>query len=291
MNFGRNLAFWTNEKCIFGRHISSVPIYRSIIQGSGIGPSLYIIYADDLRALSPRNVILKYADDTYILVPQDSSVSLESELMHVQHWSVNNKLMLNTAKTKEIVFRRPRARSSESPSLLPNIERVDHINILGVTVTNHFSVAAYVNNLIAVCNQRLFLISKLKSQGLAPALAEQVFQALVMSKISYALPAVAGLFTSSDKSRLDVFFRKAVRRKISSQEISIDNIISRADYILFTQIKYDHHCLHHLLPPIRQAVTHHPGRARSRGHNYCLPFVSYDAFRNSFIIRMLYGQM
>ena len=53
------------------------------IKGQGIGPCLYIIYAKDLKPLSPGNVILKYADDTTLLVPQNSPTTLEVEFSHI----------------------------------------------------------------------------------------------------------------------------------------------------------------------------------------------------------------
>jgi len=49
------------------------------IRGSGIGPILFTIYSMILKPLSDYNKILKYADDTSLLVPQHSSVSLEAE--------------------------------------------------------------------------------------------------------------------------------------------------------------------------------------------------------------------
>jgi len=49
---------------------TSRPINLVIIQGSGIGPMLYVILAGDLKACSPVNLILTYADDTNLLVPQ-----------------------------------------------------------------------------------------------------------------------------------------------------------------------------------------------------------------------------
>jgi len=39
------------------------------MQGSGIGDMLFIIMASDLRTLSDMNVLMKYADDTNLLVP------------------------------------------------------------------------------------------------------------------------------------------------------------------------------------------------------------------------------
>ena len=69
---------------------------------------MYIVYALDLKPISPANVILKYADDTTLLVPQNSPTSLEEEFSHILQWSSTSKLKVNTLKTKEIVFHRPR---------------------------------------------------------------------------------------------------------------------------------------------------------------------------------------
>ena len=55
----------------------------------------------DLKALSSYNSILKYADDTSILVPQHSSISIEEEFQNVQTWSIANKLQINLKKRKK----------------------------------------------------------------------------------------------------------------------------------------------------------------------------------------------
>jgi len=69
---------------------------------------LFIIYSKDLKPLSDHNTILTYADDTSLRVPQNSSVTLETEFAHLLDWPQTNKFKLNTSKTKEIVYRRPR---------------------------------------------------------------------------------------------------------------------------------------------------------------------------------------
>jgi len=46
---------------------------------------------------------LKYADDTNLLVPAYSDVSLLSEFDHVQQWAADNKMIINISKTKELV--------------------------------------------------------------------------------------------------------------------------------------------------------------------------------------------
>ena len=53
---------------------------------------------------------------TSLLVPQNSSVTLETEFAHLLDWS--QKINLNTSKTKEIVYHRPRlSRHIIAPSI------------------------------------------------------------------------------------------------------------------------------------------------------------------------------
>ena len=49
-------------------------INRSIVQGSGIEPTLYVVVESDLKPLSSQNDIFKFADDTNLLVPENSDM-------------------------------------------------------------------------------------------------------------------------------------------------------------------------------------------------------------------------
>ena len=62
------------------------------------------------------------------------------ELNHISDWSQNNNLKLNLAKSQEIIFvDKQRKHNFAVPSKL-EIQRVDALKILGVTVTNGLSV-------------------------------------------------------------------------------------------------------------------------------------------------------
>ena len=100
---------------------TSRPINLGIIQGSGIGPMLYVILAADLKACSPVNLILKYADDTNLLVPQCSDTSILDEFEAIRNWTRLNKMQLNVKKTKELVFHRPKPSLLTTRSLTPYI--------------------------------------------------------------------------------------------------------------------------------------------------------------------------
>jgi Reverse transcriptase (RNA-dependent DNA polymerase) len=58
-------------------------ITASVIQGSAIGPALYVICASDLKVITTGNVMVKKADDTY-LIPACNITTRETELDNVE---------------------------------------------------------------------------------------------------------------------------------------------------------------------------------------------------------------
>ena len=268
-----------------GKRSEWLPISRSILQGSGIGPSAYVLYSSDLKALSPYNSIIKYADDTSLLVPQHSSVSLEEEFTHLQNWSTANKLQINFDKTKEIVFRRPSTRFLITPHPLPQIEQVKVTKLLGIYISETFSTTIHVNHILSVANQRIFLLGQLKYQGLSRDALHVIFTAIVLSLVNYALPSFAGQLSKGDQSRLDSLFRRAYRRGLCHEILTMDDLILKADTKLFHQITYPTHCLHPLLPPER----YNKKSLRTRGHDYSLQHIHTNLFKNSFVNRSLFS--
>ena len=86
------------------------PITRSIIQEPGIGPTLWIVMASDLCCISDMNLLFKYADDTNLLVPENTNVDLVDEFSNIREWADSNGMVINLHKTKEIVLHRPHPR-------------------------------------------------------------------------------------------------------------------------------------------------------------------------------------
>ena len=73
---------------------------NSIVQGSGIGPMLYAVMESDLHTLSPKNIVVKYADDTNVFVPADSDIGLLQEFNRVNQWDEDNKMVINLLITE-----------------------------------------------------------------------------------------------------------------------------------------------------------------------------------------------
>ena len=86
---------------------ASLSINASIVHGSGIGPVMYIINASDLHPIHLSNITLKYADDTYLIVPSVNSHLIKDELKHVCDWANSTNLKLNVSKSVEVIISLP----------------------------------------------------------------------------------------------------------------------------------------------------------------------------------------
>ena len=53
-----------------------LPVTRSVVQGSGIGPGMFLVYIADLKALGSLNSLIKFANDFTLIVLAVSDVQL-----------------------------------------------------------------------------------------------------------------------------------------------------------------------------------------------------------------------
>ena len=129
--------------------------------------SLKIGSASDLHPISPFNHFFKYTDDTYLLVPATNSLSIPSEIQHILDWATANNLKLNNSKSREMIVHLPRRRKFfPNPIAIPGIERVDRMNILGVTVSHTLTFHHHISALVAKCSRSFFALKTIRAHGL-----------------------------------------------------------------------------------------------------------------------------
>ena len=120
----------------------------SIIHGSAIGPPSYVGCVSDFKPATSGNVMVKFADDSYIIISSSNVESRQREVEHAKRWAVNNNLKVNVAKYMEVVFYDKRSRKSRKffpPPPLTGIKRVNTVKILGVTLSDDLSVEDHVH--------------------------------------------------------------------------------------------------------------------------------------------------
>ena len=261
-------------------------INASIIQGSGIGPASYVFAASDLHPVYPSNILFKYADDTYLIVPASNSFSIPEELDQVSHWASKNNLKLNSSKSCEMVVCRSKADNSNKPLAVSGLNRVQQITVLGVTVSDNLSFASHVQNLIAKAGASLYALKTLKAHGLQGQALSDVTQATLVAQLLYASAAWSGFLKADERNKLQSVLDKAIRYKYLPENFrTIDELFNSSDFDLFTAVVGNpDHVLAQLLPPVK-----HTGyNLRKTSHGFVLPEAQNTLLRNNFLTRMLY---
>jgi len=133
-------------------------ITRGIIQGSGLGPTLYLVMECDLQPKSVVYLLLKYADDTNLLVSENTDVELADEFSHVIQWADDNKMIINQSATKEIVFRRPSHKRLHMYPSVNGVELFTHTKLFGAWIEDNFKVDMHVDYILSLCSQIIFLM-------------------------------------------------------------------------------------------------------------------------------------
>jgi hypothetical protein len=116
-----------------------------------------------------------------------------------------------------------------------------------------------------------------------------VFQATVITKLSYASPAWWGFANADDKARLEAFLDRSVRfGYCEASSPTIESICGEADEELFNKVaRSPRHLLHDILSPARD--SHY--ELIVRRHNLALPIRSTILMDCNFAARMLYKNM
>ena len=139
-------------------------INRSIVQGSGLGSTLFTICIIDLQLIGFSNHITKYADDCSLMVPEKSDADMLDEFQHALNWAVANKLSINICKTKRTYISQTKCQKLFDffrAAWHRTCSRVLFAKLLGVWLQNDFSMRKHVDYIMHICNQRSYLLTQL----------------------------------------------------------------------------------------------------------------------------------
>jgi hypothetical protein len=182
-----------------------------------------------------------------------------------------NNLKLNKSKTMEmVIYQNARAKSNGTPiPLLPEIERVDGMKILGVYYDSNLCMKSHIDTACQRASQCIYAIKLLRNHGLSLQSIYAVCNATLVSYLTYAIPAWWSFSSAAEQHKLQAVLNRAIKWGLYSKESpSVEQICNKRSCKLFNSLLTNpDHVLHQYLPPEKV----HGYDMRPRAHNRELP--------------------
>lgn len=189
---------------------SERPIEYGVPQGSILGPSLFLVYINDLCSLKlDGGIVLSYADDTVLVFSSETwsdTYRLAQRGLHeVSDWLTCNLLTLNVSKTKFIEFsiRKSIFLDDHSQRLSVKVptngpvqeycflEKVTSVKYLGVVLDSNLTFKEHIIHLSSRVRKLIYIFRELRYSA-DNHIMKMVYQALCQSIIGYCISTWGG---------------------------------------------------------------------------------------------------
>jgi hypothetical protein len=250
----------------------------SVIQGSILGPILFLCYINDFYSATSLFSVL-FADDTTCLSKgknlKDLIAYVSQELQKIAVWFRSNKMAVNTSKTKFIVFRtrgkvinpadciltfnNNEIGHPEDPLLIFPIDRIYNdgeeksFKLLGVLFDEYLTFEAHIALVCSKISKSLFCINRIKNFVNGDSLKKLYF-AMIHTHLSYCIN-VYGCANTTALQKLRVKQKEAVRvinlagyRDHTTPLFRQSKILPLDQMIKFANLKFMHCFVHQKLP-------------------------------------------
>ena len=241
--FSKNTVEWFRDYLSKRAQSTLVNGYKSgfktvnygVPQGSTLGPTLFIIYVNDLfyHPGIDDSKILMYADDTVVFTsgsdPHDIISESQEQFDNIITWCELNKLTINENKTKTTIF------NNNTTDLIDTVtykgkplENVKTYKYLGVDICDDLNMDLYVKNVYKKVNYKVYMFSKIRKYITTYA-ANMIYKQTILPYLDYA----SFLMDSAHQyslSLLDKIHNRCMRiieyKKNSSREKNIQNLMN-----------------------------------------------------------------
>ena len=160
-------------------------VEAGVIQGSVLGPILFIIFLADINEYIPDGIIApKYADDilTYSISKNNNLKQIQEAVNGVERWSNENQMKLNTKKTQVMCINN---KSDDQVVMLNQtpLAQTESYKYLGTYVNNKLTWDEQWHHISKRFNSTLYLIKTMKKLGFQKAILVNIYKSLILSQV------------------------------------------------------------------------------------------------------------
>ena len=142
----------------------TVKILSGVIQGSCLGPVLFVLYINSITRVLPDSVTcLLFADDIkiYTVIKSDvDNVNLQNALDRITDWSVKWQMPISVKKCSVTIYGKSALKITPYYLCGCRLRFTDTVKDLGVTVNCHLQFTEHVNCIVGKAHSRAYLIRK-----------------------------------------------------------------------------------------------------------------------------------
>ena len=150
--------------CVNGKKSDLHEVAVGVPQGSILGPTLFLLYINDLPDYLGNVDVTLYADDINIFVSAESDDQLLSRasasFVEVKRWMSFNRLVINAGKTKCLVF--SGADVNDIPIGSTTLVRNESCRLLGVEIDDSLTWSGHVDALSTKLSRVCYALYQLK---------------------------------------------------------------------------------------------------------------------------------
>ena len=217
------------------------PVEAGVVQGSVLGPILFILFILDINDYLPEGFdLLKYADDILAYITGKAIYTeLPQQIVDgVNKRCIENGMRLNTTKCK--VMQIKNSNITESPPTIniggQELEVVDHYKYLGINMHSDLNWSKQWQLTIKKIQSIPYLISRLKKLGFRTEILISVYNSHALSHFIYSAPLLTNC-NADIKREMDSFQSRVLKIiNMTADKAKLKyNIRSISELI-------DHHC-------------------------------------------------
>ena len=222
----------TQSVVLEGAKSEAVPVISGVPQGTVLGPTLFLLYINDLPLLVSSSTTILFADDCILYREIDSPADaklLQHDLDALQNWERTWLMSFNPKKCSVMSFRPCRTSHNIEYTIHETVlTRSKTYKYLGLHLSDDFKWSTHISHITKKAYQQLCFVRR-NTRNLPKSFRETAYKALIRPHVEYC-SSVWDPHTHSDIQKIERSQRQAARyvtgdyRRSSSVSEMIHNL-------------------------------------------------------------------